>query len=172
MTSLFGRTLGVAAFSLMTTGAFAQESTNRVDTMTDWSVFVEESPKECWGVSKPKEVVNTRDGAPVSVRRGDILLFITFRPGEPGRPSFTGGYPFASGSTVDVQIDGNSYQLFTDGEWAWPGGDEDDAALLAAMKNGTTAVLTARSGKGTQTMDTFSLRGFTAAMEDAEKRCK
>jgi Invasion associated locus B (IalB) protein len=172
MTSLFGRALGVAAFSLMTTAALAQESTNLVATMTDWSVFTEESPKECWGVSKPKEVVNTRDGAPASVRRGDILLFVTFRPGKPGEISFTGGYPFASGSTVDIAIDGNSFQLFTDGEWAWPGTAEDDAALLAAMKNGTTAVMKARSGKGTQTADTFSLRGFTAAMQDAEKRCQ
>jgi Invasion associated locus B (IalB) protein len=172
MTSLFGRALGVATISLIATGVFAQESTNRVATMTDWNVFTEESPKECWGVSKPKETVNTRDGAPVSVRRGDILLFVTFRPGKPGEISFTGGYPFAGGSTVDVAIDGNSFQLFTDGEWAWPGSAEDDAALLAAMKQGTTAVMKARSGKGTQTSDTFSLRGFTAAMEDAEKRCQ
>jgi hypothetical protein len=172
MTSLFGRALGVAAFSVMASASFAQESTNRVATMTDWNVFTEESPKECWGVSKPKETVNSRDGQPVSVRRGDILLFVTFRPGKAGEISFTGGYPFAGGSTVDVAIDGNSYQLFTDGEWAWPGSAEDDGALLAAMKQGTTAVMTARSGKGTQTVDTFSLRGFTAAMIDAEQRCK
>lgn len=172
MSSLFGRALGVAAISLLASGALAQESTNRVATMTDWNVFTEEEPKECWGVSKPKETVNSRDGAPVSVRRGDILLFVTFRPGKPGEISFTGGYPFAGGSTVDVAIDGNAFQLFTDGEWAWPGSSEDDAALLAAMKQGTTAMMTARSGKGTQTLDTFSLRGFTAAMEDAEKRCQ
>lgn len=172
MTSLFGRTLAVAAITLAGAVAQAQESTNRVATMTDWNVFTEEDPKECWGVSKPKETVNTRDGQPVSVRRGDILLFVTFRPGKPGEISFTGGYPFASGSTVDVSIDGTSYQLFTDGEWAWPGSAEEDARLLDAMKKGTTAILTARSGKGTLTKDTFSLRGFTAAMEDAEKRCK
>ena len=83
-----------------------------------------------------------------------------------------GGYPFAGGSTVDVVVDGNNYQLFTDGEWAWPGSAEDDAKLLAALKAGTSATLTARSGKGTQTADTFSLRGFTAAMTDAETRCK
>jgi hypothetical protein len=176
MTSLFGRTLAIAAISLAGTAALApvsaQESTNRVATMTDWNVFTEESPKECWGVSKPKETVNTRDGQPVSVRRGDILLFVTFRPGKPGEISFTGGYPFAGGSTVEVNVDGNPFQLFTDGEWAWPGSSEDDAKLLAALKAGTTATLTARSGKGTQTVDTFSLRGFTAAMEDAEKRCQ
>ena len=58
---------------------------------------------------------------------------------------------------MNVTIDGTSFELFTDGEWAWPGSAEDDAALLAALKNGTTAVLTARSGRGTQTKDTFSL---------------
>jgi hypothetical protein len=172
MTSLFGRALAVAAVGLAASVANAQESTNRVATMTDWNVFTEEEPKECWGVSKPKESVNTRDGQPVSVRRGDILLFVTFRPGKPGEISFTGGYPFAGGSTVEVSVDGQPYQLFTDGEWAWPGSAEDDAKLLAALKAGTSATLTARSGRGTQTADTFSLRGFTAAMEDAEKRCQ
>ena len=176
MTSLFGRTLAIAAITLAGAAAqapvSAQESTNRVATMTDWNVFTEESPKECWGVSKPKETVNSRDGQPVSVRRGDILLFVTFRPGKPGEISFTGGYPFAGGSTVEVTVDGNAFQLFTDGEWAWPGSAADDAALLKAMKAGASAVVQARSGKGTQTKDTFSLRGFTAAMEEAGKRCQ
>ncbi len=151
--------------------AQAQESSNRVATMTDWSVFAEESPKECWGVSSPKETVNTRDGQPVQVRRGDILLFVTFRPGVAGEISFSGGYPFAGGSTVKLDVDGTTYELITDGEWAWPGTKDDDTAILAALKKGTTAVLTAKSGKGTQTQDTFSLRGFTAAMEEAAKRC-
>jgi invasion protein IalB len=172
MTSLFGRALAVAALAGVASAASAQESTNRVATMTDWNVFTEEEPKECWGVSKPTETVNTREGQPVSVQRGDILLFVTFRPGKTAEISFTGGYPFAAGSTVDVTIDGQPYQLFTDGEWAWPGSAEDDAALLSALKSGTTAVMTARSGRGTQTVDSFSLRGFTAAMEDAEKRCQ
>mgnify|MGYP001176960257 CR=1 FL=1 len=151
--------------------AHSQESSNRVATMTDWSVFTEESPKECWGVSSPKETVNTRDGQPVQVRRGDILLFVTFRPGVAGEISFSGGYPFAGGSTVKLDVDGTTYELITDGEWAWPGTKDDDTAILAALKKGTTAVLTAKSGKGTQTQDTFSLRGFTAAMEEAAKRC-
>ena len=104
MTSLFGRLLCVAALAVPPSAALAQESTNLVATMTDWNVFTEESPKECWGVSKPKETVNSRDGQPVSVRRGDILLFVTFRPGKPGEISFTGGYPFAGGSTVEVAV--------------------------------------------------------------------
>ncbi len=172
MTSALRRALGAAAISMVApVVAYAQESTNRQNTFTDWNVFVENSPKECWGVSKPKESVNTRDGAPTSVRRGDILLFVTFRPGKPGEISFTGGYPFAPSSTVSVTVGGKSFDLFTDGEWAWSGSAQDDAALMAALKAGSDAVLTARSGRGTQTKDTFSLRGFTAAMDDAAKRC-
>lgn len=174
MTTLFSRVFGAALLAATLHGGavMAQESDNRVAVTSDWNVFTEEDPKECWGVTVPKETVNTRDGQPVSVRRGDILLFVTYRPGRAGEISFTGGYPFADGSTVAVNVDGNSFELFTDGEWAWPATPEADAQLLTAMKAGTTATLTARSGKGTQTQDTFSLRGFTAAMTEAETRCK
>ena len=173
MTSWMMRAAGAALISVMGLGAFAQESTNNVATMTDWSVFTDENPKECWGVSSPRETVNTRDGQPASVRRGDILLFVTYRAGgAAGEISFSGGYPFAGGSTVKIEIDGAGYDLITKDEWAWPGTKEDDASILAALKKGSTAVLTGHSGKGTQTQDTFSLRGFTAAMEEAAKRCK
>jgi len=182
MTSLKGRVFAGAMIALAgavtASVATAQESTNLVATKTDWSVFTEPAgaPKatECWGVSKPKETVNTRDGAPVAVQRSDILLFVTFRPGAGanGEISFTGGYPFAPGSTVNVTIDSTSFELFSEGEWAWPANATDDSALLAAMKRGSAAVLTARSARGTQTKDTFSLQGFTAAMTDAEARCK
>lgn len=156
------------------TAAFAQESTNRVATETDWSVFVEGSPKECWGVSAPKETVNTRDGKIVAVQRGDILLFATYREGKGAvsEISFTGGYPFAPGSTADLVIGDETFNLFTDGEWAWPANPDQDAKVMAAMKNGVNAVITARSSRGTQTKDTFSLLGFTAATEEAQTRCK
>jgi len=179
MTSVIGRTLTATAIALAlasaATASYAQETDALVSVQTDWSVFnPPEEPKECWGVSKPKETVNTRDGKPVSVRRGDILLFVTFRPGNgaKGEVSFTGGYPFAPGSTVNATIDGSSFELFIDGEWAWPATTADDDAILTALKKGSTAVLTARSARGTNTRDTFSLRGFTAAMQDAEKRCQ
>ena len=173
MTFHLGRVFGAAviAATLPLAGAVAQESGNRVAVTSDWNVFTEESPKECWGVTVPKESVNTRDGQPVSVRRGDILLFLTYRPGNDPEISFTGGYPFADGSSVGVDVDGKTFELKADGEWAWavPG---TDGTILDAMKNGSQAVLTARSGKGTQTKDTFSLRGFTAAVTEAATRCK
>jgi hypothetical protein len=145
-----------------------------VATSTAWSVFEERDQRECWAVSAPTETVNTRDGRVVAVRRGDILLMTFFRPGAgvQGQVTFTGGYPFAPGSTVNMRVGDESYEMFTDGEWAWPATPEDDGKILAAMKRGVDAVLTARSARGTQTKDTFSLLGYTAAVDEAEKRCK
>jgi hypothetical protein len=173
MTAKFLRLAATLAFAVAASQAVAQESSNNVANTTDWSVFVDGTPKECWGVSKPKETVNTKDGAPVSVRRGEILLFVTYRAGgAQGEISFSGGYPFAGDDTpVKLEVDGKVFNLFTDGEWAWAGSPEDDAAILAALKAGGSAKVTGRSGKGTQTEDTFSLLGFSAAVDEAAKRC-
>ena len=168
------RHLTLVAALALGTGAIAQdESSNRVAANTDWSVFVEDDPKECWGVSAPKETTNSRDGQVVEVRRGDILLFVFYRPGASvaGQVAFTGGYPFASGSTAQLRIAGTNFDLFTEGEWAWPATPEEDARVVAAMKRGADATIVARSGRGTRTEDKFSLLGFTAAVEEAARRC-
>lgn len=171
VTKFFGAVaLGLTAAS----GAFAQDSsTNRVAAKTDWSVFVEKDPTECWSVSTPKETLNTKDGRAVAVNRSQTLLMVFYRPGAgaKGQVAFTGGYPFASGSTVNVNISGSEYEFFTEGEWAWPPTVADDAKIITAMKRGANAIVSGQSGRGTVTKDTFSLLGFTAAVEDAEKRC-
>lgn len=162
------------AIALTATVALAQdESTNRVNAETDWSVFIEDNPTQCWIVSMPSETVNTREGRVVSVRRGEILMFVSFWPGQErlGEVSFTGGYPFAPGSTVSMEIGSSTFELFTEGEMAWAASPQDDDRIITAMKRGSEATLTARSSRGTQTQDTFSLLGFTAAVEDAETRC-
>ncbi|SLN66684.1 hypothetical protein ROJ8625_03393 [Roseivivax jejudonensis] len=175
------RGAGVAAATALAICAAAgvaqaqdDESDSRVDAMTDWSVFEESEPQqECWIVSTYKESVNTRDGNVVSVTRGDILLMVFFRPDADvqGQVTFTGGYPFADGSTVNVEIGGSEFEMFTEGEWAWPPSPQDDARMVTAMKRGADAVVTARSSRGTRTEDTFSLLGFTAAYEEAQSRC-
>lgn len=169
----FWGAVGLCAL-VATQAAQAQESsTNIVNSKTDWSVFVEDNPTECWSVSAPKETVNTRDGRVVSATRGQILLMVFYRPSADasGQVAFTGGYPFKSGSTVTVNIGGTEYSLFTEGEWAWPATTADDAKIVTAMKRGAQAVVTGVSSRGTTTKDTFSLLGFTAAVEDAETRC-
>lgn len=175
MTSRWVTALAMAA-TLCGGSVLAQASSNnQVNAITDWSVFEHKDgdKRECWAVSTAKESVNTRGGQVVAVRRSDILLMVSFLPHESvsAQVGFTGGYPFAGGSTVDVSIGDQTFVMITEGEWAWPASSGDDAKIVAAMKRGADATLSARSSRGTKTADTFSLRGFTAAVEDAEKRC-
>ncbi|WP_258523872.1 invasion associated locus B family protein [Roseovarius sp. TE539] len=174
MVSLIARGIAGAVMAMAATGAVAQEeSDNQVAAETAWSVFEDNDPRECWVVSAPTETVNTRDGRVVAVRRGEILLMTFFRPeaGVDGQVTFTGGYPFADDSTVSLVIGDDEFELFTEGEWAWPASTSDDGKIIAAMKRGVDAVLTAVSSRGTTTKDTFSLLGYTAALEEAERRC-
>lgn len=173
MTGLFriGTAMTVA---LLANTAMAQQTTdNRVGASTDWSVFQETDPVECFSVSAPKDSTATRNGEAVQATRSEIQLFVLFRPAASvsGQVAFTGGYPFASGSTVSLDVGGTAFELFTEGEWAWPATPDDDAAIVAAMKRGSEAVVTGQSGRGTITKDTFSLSGFTAAVDEAQSRC-
>lgn len=167
-------TLAVLA-ALVSGSATAQStSTNRVTAKTDWTVFTDVNPTECWAVSPPKETVNTKDGRVVAVRRGKILLMVFSRPSEKVSEQvyFTGGYTFRKGSSVSLDIDGRSFELFVDGENAWAPSGSDDAKIVAAMKRGSKAVLSGVSERsGTVTKDTFSLLGFTAALDEVGKRC-
>ena len=109
---------------------------------TDWSVFVAGAPKECYIVSPPTSSAATRDGKPVEVQRGDVRLFVAFRPGEnvSNEVSFTGGYPFRDGSTVTLAVGSDSFTLTPGagdaGEWAWTD-PADDGKVVAALKRGS-----------------------------------
>ncbi|WP_338052687.1 hypothetical protein [Rhodosalinus sediminis] len=117
------------------------------------------------------------------VRRGEIQLFTSFHPAEDiaGQVSFTGGYPFSTETPITMVIGDDRFRLYTDEddpdtpvneqEWAWAASAEEDAEIAAAMRRGVDAVITAESTRGTTTEDTFSLMGYTAAVEEAEARC-
>lgn len=160
------------ALSGMAVGA-QEQSSNLVAEITDWSVFEGENPRECWSVAIPDKIVNTVDGRVVARPRGDILLMVFFRPSAnvSEQVTFRGGYTFASGSKVNIAIGDSEFDLFTSDKWAWSENEAADAKIVAAMKRGADAVVTGLSSRGTNTKDTFSLRGFTAALEEAQKRC-
>lgn len=170
--SVFRGALGALFIIAAGPGAAQEQSDNRVGANADWTIYTESNPKTCWVVSQPKETVNTRDGRVVAVRRGSIQMMVYWIPSENrvAEVAFTGGYPFAEGSTVSLDIGGTKFEMPVDGEWAYPA-PADDAAIVAAMKAGAEAVAVARSSRGTQTTDTFSLMGFTASVEDAAARC-
>lgn len=170
------KTLAIVALAMTATSAFAQ-SDERVAAYKDWSVFNPADPKECYIVSPPVNTTAQRGGSTVSVNRGEIRLFVTIRPdaGVNKEVSYTGGYPFREGSTVTVEIGSDTHTLNVGSgesrEWAWPPTPDVDAAVINSMKVGASASITAVSSRGTTTIDSFSLLGFSAALTEAEKLC-
>lgn len=176
-----------AALALMIAIPAAAETATRKNYKTDWSIFVEEPPavqqRMCWLASAPQKVENTRNGSPVTVDRGEIAIFVLYIPGEfddngnpiEGQLSFSAGYPLAQGGTAEMQIGSARYVLGSHPEEATPdtlfADPFEEEKILNSMKKGAEAIITARSARGTDTKDTFSLTGFTAAVEEIERLC-
>lgn len=161
---------GVTAALGLASAASAQQTTAS-GQKDDWSYFASQNPKECWAVTSPKSSTATRNGQRTTVQRGDIRLYVTYRGAQP-EVSFAGGYPFAGNSTVTVDVGGSKFEMFTDGEWAWPGTPADDQKIVAALKGGAEAVVSGKSQRGTDTRDVFSLKGVTASIDEAAKLCR
>ena len=180
----FGMTIAAGAMALAS-AAFGQQGVTRVSVHTDWSVFTASSAgsgfADCWSAAEPRSVVNTRGGQTVDVRRGDIQLMIAFTKGSSNAHiAFTGGYPYGDGSTVTANVDGKEFTFLTQNQpdangeatgWAWPRAAADEGRIVDAMKRGAEATMSGRSSRGTTTKDTFSLSGFTAAFEAAQRAC-
>jgi invasion protein IalB len=156
--------------------AAGAQTQNRVDVERDWSVFEASSDggKVCWIVSSPTRSVALRSGKQVEVSRGDIFLMVAVRPaaGVDNEVSYIAGYPFKGGSEVEAKVRGTTYRMFTDGENAWAPTPADDSQLVKAFRAGVDVIVEGVSTRGTTTVDTFSLLGFTAALESAQGRCK
>ena len=171
------RILGMALMSaLLMVGAAQAQVSDAVAQKKDWSIFKQGSGADrmCWIVSQPLSSTAKRAGSPVSVNRGNIFLMVALRPGErvKNEVSMMAGYPFRKNSAVKVKIGSDTYEMFTEGEGAWTDSAESDDKLVGAMRRGSDAVISGVSSRGTTTTDTFSLRGFTAAINEARKLCK
>jgi len=157
-------------------GAAGAQTQQRVDAKKDWSIFQAEAEgrRVCWIVSQPTRTAAFRNGKSVQVNRGDVFLMISIRPadGVASEVSFLSGYPFKKGSEVKASVGAKKFTLFTEGENAWAPSAKDDAALIDAFRRGARAKVEGVSKRGTKTVDTFSLSGFTAALEAAVGLCK
>lgn len=141
-----------------------------IDNFDDWSAFSEKENGKplCYMASLPKKA----EGA--TGKRGDAYMMVTHRPAEKttGEVSVRAGYTYKEGTEVEVRVGGGQpIMLFTDQGFAWTREAKTDQALIAAMKAGASLTVKGTSSRGTQTTDTYSLKGFTAALETINKAC-
>jgi hypothetical protein len=105
-------------------------------------------------------------------RRRQAYVLITNRPAESRRGvvSVDPGYTYDDGSTVLMTIGRKQFQLVTKSGFAWAQ-DSEDPQIVAAIRGGSTLVVTGRMKEGPATTDTFSLRGFAQALAALDHAC-
>lgn len=159
--------VAVLAAALCTAGPAA--AAQSLGSFKDWAAHADgkDAEKVCWIYSEPQKDEGNY------TRRGRIYALVTHRPGEntANQVQFTAGYPFKEGSAVEVSIGAKKFELFTNADSAWARSKQDDADIVAAMRKGSTMIVTGESSRGTKTKDTYSLAGTTAALAAIDKAC-
>ena len=101
-------------------------------------------------------------------KRGTVLFYV-FKEDSTEYVRIDAGYPYDPNKYVKVSIDGNNYQFFGENDSAWS--MKDDRLIIDAMKAGKALTVIGYSQRGTETMDTYTLIGFTDAYNSMQKDC-
>jgi len=145
---------------------------NFIEEFKAWGVFsiIQEGEKVCYMTSTPS---NKRGNYS---KRGEPYMLVTYRQSGVSEVSLNSGYPFKSGSDVAVRIDNrHNYSFFTSKEtpeMAWAKDSKTDKQVVKRLKAGNNLTAKGYSRKGTYSLDTYSLSGFTAAYKKMVNSCK
>ena len=152
-------------------GTYSQlfaEEVKKIGKYKDWEsmVVTEPSGKVCFAQSSP--ILQ----APKSNKR-DAKLFIAFRPAEQiiNEVSVTAGYKFNS-NTVTAQSGKNKFKFdIKEQGFAWIADSKIEFRMIKRMKKGSRIMITGYNQNGSQTIDHYSLLGFTKAYNATKKAC-
>jgi invasion protein IalB len=138
----------------------------------DWGAYAA-SPggkKVCFAIAKPATSVTNPPNRP----RNPIFMFISTRPADKvtNEVSIIIGYPFKPGTEASVEVGTTAYALYTQQDGAWIKNATEEAQMVDAMRQGQSAVVKGTSAKGTQSADTFSLKGLSQALDRTAQDCK
>ena len=141
----------------------------KIGKFKDWDVMVmsEASGKVCFAQSTP--VLQ----APKKNKR-EARLFVTFRPAEKisNEISTTSGYEFNKNNSVLASSGNNKFKFDIKQQgFAWMTSNKKENIMVKVMKKGSRIMITGYNEKGSQTIDHYSLLGFTKAYGAAKKAC-
>ena len=134
----------------------------------NWESFVAETEKGkiCFAQTVPTK------RAPGAIKRDQSKLFVTFRPSDniKDEVSVTSGHDYKS-STVTASSGKKKYSFFSQKNFAWLLDDQEEKKFIKLMKKATNLIVKARTTKGAETTDHYSMMGFTKAYNTATKTC-
>jgi hypothetical protein len=146
------------------------EEVKKMGTHKDWETYIIKSDtgKVCFAQSKP--VLQAPKKNPREAR-----LFISFRPQEniTNEISITSGYNFNSKNSITAISGKNKYKFDIIREnFAWITDKKFEKRMIKIMQTGSRIMVKAHNQAGSQTIDHYSLLGFTKAYKATKANCR
>ena len=156
-------------FIVTFTGQVNAEEVKKMGKHKDWETYIikSESGKVCFAQSKP-----VLQAPKKNIR--EARLFISFRPGEniANEISITSGYDYNNKNSITAISGKNKYKFDIIREnFAWITDKKFEKKMIKTMKKGSRIMVKAHNQKGSQTIDHYSLLGFTKAYNATKANC-
>jgi hypothetical protein len=126
--------------------------------------------KVCFALAKPSSSKTNPPNRP----RDPAYAFVSTRPAEKvsNEVSVMIGYALKPGSESTLEVGGASYSMYTQGDGLWIKNAAEEERMVEAMRKSADATVKGVSAKGTETTDTFSLKGLSQALDKIAQDCR
>ena len=126
--------------------------------------------KVCFALAKPSSSKTNPPNRP----RDPAYAFVSTRPAEKvtNEVSIMIGYALKPGSESTLEVGGATYAMYSQGDGLWIKNAAEEERMVEAMRKASDAVVKGVSAKGTETIDTFSLKGLSQALDRLAQDCK
>jgi hypothetical protein len=126
--------------------------------------------KVCFALAKPSSSKTNPPNRP----RDPAYAFVSSRPAEKvvNEVSIMIGYTLKPGSESTLEVAGGSYSMYTQGDGLWIKNAAEEERMVEAMRKSADVTVKGVSAKGTETTDTFSLKGLAQALDRLAQDCR
>ena len=126
--------------------------------------------KVCFALAKPSSSKTNPPNRP----RDPAYAFVSTRPAEKvtNEVSIMIGYALKPGSESSLEVGGASYAMYTQGDGLWIKNAAEEERMVDAMRKSADVTVKGMSAKGTETTDTFSLKGLSQALDKLAQDCR
>ena len=156
-------------FILIFNSLAAAEEVKKIGKFKDWEAMILKKNSELVCFAQTKPILQSPKKNP-----RDARLFVSFRPNEKitDEISITAGYEFNDKNSIIARSGKNKYKfdIAKDG-FAWIAENKIEKKMIKTMKKGSRIMITGYNQSGSQTIDHYSLMGFTKAYTTAKKNC-
>ena len=82
------------------------------------------------------------------------------------------GYGFKPNTDASLEIGGAQYAMYTQNDGAWIKNAAEENRLVDAMRKAADLTVKGTSARGTGTIDVFSLKGLSQALDRVGQECR